>query len=198
MVDMDFKYLRQVPVDRIMGIDCSTNTVAFSIFDNGIPEICGEIEFKGATVFERLNDAREKVQAMVDQDIMVANYIGIESAIMVANQQTAIKLAYVYGAVMGVLMQNKATVVEVPPITWQSFIGNPNLKPAEKLALRAANPGKSEAWYKEAGRKMRKQRTLDIARQHFTIPGGSDNVGDAIGIGLYIRDNLTTLTKGKK
>lgn len=192
---VSIKNLQAVPVDRIMGIDCSTNSVAFSIFDTGIPTSCGEIMFHGANVFERLNDARAKVQAMVDEGVMVADYIGIESAIMVTNQQVAIKLAYVYGAVMGVLMQNKSTVVEVAPITWQSYIGNPLLKPAEKAAIKAANPGKSESWYKNKQREFRKARTMKIAREHFTIPTESDNVGDAIGIGLYIRDHLTTLKK---
>lgn len=189
--------LKKVPVGRIMGLDCSTKSIAFAIINDGIPEAAGEITLAGANVFERLDDARAKTQAMVDNGVFNVNYIGIESAIMVASPQVAIKLAYVYGVVMGVLMQNRATVVEVAPITWQSYIGNPNLRPAEKAKFRVDFPGKSESWYKTYGRKFRKQRTMDIARQHFSIPTDSDNVSDAVGITLYLRDNLTTV-KDKK
>lgn len=195
---MDFGVLKKTPVDRIMGLDCSTNSIAFAIIDSGIPAVAGEIELKGANVFERLNDARAKTQALVDQGIFDVRYIGIESAIMVVNPQVVIKLAYVYGAVMGVLMQNSATVVEIAPITWQSHIGNPNLKAAEKAQIVKDNPGKSVSWYKTYGRKIRKQRTMEIARKHFTIGTDSDNVSDAVGIALYVRDTLTTLTKDKK
>lgn len=195
---MVFKGLKNVPAQRIMGLDCSTNSIAFAVIETGIPVMAGEINLYGANVFERLNDARKKSEAMFNAGHWRADYIGIESAIMVSNQQTAIKLAYVYGAVMSVLMQHSATVVEVAPITWQSYIGNPNLKAAEKAKLRIDNPGKSESWYKEAGRKLRKARTLSIAQEHFTIPGASDNVGDAVGISLYLRDNLTTTKRGNK
>ena len=181
-----------------MGLDCSTNSIAFAIIDSGIPSIAGEINLKGSSVFERLNDARAKTQAMVDHGMFNVKYIGIESAIMVVNPQVVIKLAYVYGAVMGVLMQNNATVVEVAPITWQSHIGNPNLKAAEKAEIVKEFPGKSAVWYKAQGRKMRKQRTMDIAREHFSLQDATDNVSDAVGIALYVRDTMTTATKGSK
>lgn len=148
--------------------------------------LCGEFEFEGADVFERLADAQTKTRGLVDLGILQADYIGIESAVMVRNVQTAIKLAYVYGAVMGELMQGSPVVEEVAPITWQSGIGNPNLKTSEKAAIRKEFPGKSDAWYKNKGREIRKARTLAIARDHFDIDTDSDNVGDAVGIALFV------------
>lgn len=176
---------------RVIGIDASTNSLAYAIFDNDNPIECGEIMFKGATVFERLKDAKVKTRALVDSGKLKADYIAIESAIMVRNIQTAIDLAYVYGAIIGELMQNNPEVHKVAPITWQSGIGNPNLKKAEKDQIIADFPGKSKSWYLAKGREIRKQRTLTIARQHFSIPNGSDNVGDAVGLAIYGSQTLT-------
>lgn len=182
---------------RVMGIDCSTRSLAFAIFDRLEPVRCGEIFFNGSNLYERLNDAHNKVPALVDDGLLVADYVAMEGAILVGNNaRTGISLAYVYGAVMGGLMKGGMEVVNVGPITWQTYIGNPNLKKPEKEAIRAANPGKSESWYKNAGREFRKQRTLTFAKQFFDIDTDSDNVGDAVGIAWYAVNQLTT--GGKK
>lgn len=177
--------------NRVIGIDCSTNSLAFAIFEGGVPVSCGEIVFKGADIYERLNDARRKTQALVDQGILVADYVGMEAAIMVNNRQVVIKLSYIYGTVLSVLMQNKMRVETVPPITWQTAIGNPNLKKFEKDDLRIESPGKSASWYQNEGRKLRKQRTLGFARKFFKIKDDSDNVGDAVGVAWYVNNYLT-------
>lgn len=169
-----------------MGIDCSTKSFAFAIFNDKRPVRAGEVFFSGATVFDRLNDAHNKIPAMVEAGVLEADYVAMEGAILVGNNaRTGISLAYVYGAVIGGLMQEGLSVVTVAPLTWQAFIGNPNLKPVEKAAIKKANPGKSASWYQNAGRELRKQRTLTFSRQFFEVPTGSDNVGDAIGIAWY-------------
>jgi len=180
--------LAKARASRVIGIDCSSNSLAFAIFDSGEPVVCGEIEFVGSTIFQRLSDAKIKTAALVDLGIFQADYIGIESAVMVRNVQTAIDLAYVYGAVIGELMEGSPVVEKVAPISWQTGIGNPNLKTDEKKALRQDFPGKSDAWYKNKGRLMRKQRTLDIAQRYFVIEDNSDNVGDAVGIALFVSE----------
>lgn len=183
---MKLKDLAKHKGSRVIGIDCSTNSLAFAIFEDRQPVTCGEITFVGSTVFERLHDAKMKVKALVDSGVLKADYIGIESAIMVRNIQTAIDLAYVYGSVMGELMEGSPVVEKVAPITWQSNIGNPNLTKAEKAQIKKDYPRKSDSWYKNKGREIRKQRTLAIARKYFEIEDGSDNVGDAAGIALYV------------
>lgn len=184
--------LAKTPATRVMGIDCSTHSLAFAIFDKEKPVRCGEIMFEGATLYERLHDAHSKVPQLVKAGILRADYVAFEGAIMVNNNvQTGIHLAYVYGNVMGALMHDGMQVVNVGPITWQSYIGNPNLKAFEKAAIRAATPGKSDNWYKNAGREFRKQRTLKFSKQFFDIHTGSDNVGDAVGIAYYGVHNLT-------
>lgn len=178
--------LARTKADRVIGIDCSTNSLAFAVFEDRQPVTCGEFQFKGADVFERLSEAKRITAALVAEGILVGDYIAIESAVMVSNVQTAISLAYVYGAVLGELMEGSPVVERVAPITWQTGIGNPNLKKHEKEELKELYPNKSDSWYKSTGRKIRKQRTLDIAKEYFEIADDSDNVGDAVGIALYV------------
>lgn len=188
---MSYLDLTKRKAGRVIGIDCSTNSLAYAIFENGKAVSCGEVFFKGADIYERLNDARRKTQALVDAGTLVGDFVGMEAAIAGKSGAVTIKLSYVYGAVLSVLMQNKMEVKTVYPITWQSYIGNPNLKPAEKEKLREDNPGRKASWYQNEGRKMRKSRTLDFARQFFAIADGSDNVGDAVGIAYYTSKELT-------
>lgn len=188
---MSIGSLTKVKAKRVIGIDCSTNSLAFAVFEGETPIKCGEVFFKGATVFDRLAHAKAITKGLVANGTLKADYIAIESAIMVRNIQTAIDLAYVYGAVIGELMVGNPEVHKIAPISWQSSIGNPNLKKAEKDAIIAANPGKSKTWYSNEGRKMRKQRTLTIAKDFFDIPGNSDNVGDAVGLALHTSRVLT-------
>ena len=188
---MDFTQLTKRKASRVIGIDCSTNSLAYAIFENGKPVTCGEVFFNGADIYERLNDARRKTQALVDSGLLVGDYVGMEAAIAAKSGAVTIKLSYVYGAVLAVLMQNKMKVETVYPITWQTYIGNPNLKKHEKEQLRVDNPGRKASWYQNEGRKIRKARTLAFARQYFTIPTGSDNVGDAVGIAYYTSKELT-------
>ena len=188
---MDFTQLTKRKAGRVIGIDCSTNSLAYAIFEDGKAVTCGEVFFNGSDVYERLNDARRKTQALVDTGVLVGDYVGMEAAIAGKSSQVTIKLSYVYGAVLSVLMQNKMEVETVAPITWQSYIGNPNLKKWEKEELREQNPGRKDSWYANQGRLMRKARTLEFARKFFKIESGSDNVGDAVGIAYYTSEQLT-------
>lgn len=183
--------LTKVKAKRVMGLDVSTHSLAFAIMEGETPIACGEIKFNGATVFERLKDAKAKVKALVGAGILRADYVCIESAIMVRNVQVAIDLAYVFGAVIGELMAFNPQVHKVAPISWQSGIGNPNLKKHEKEQIQKDFPGRSKTWYSNKGREIRKQRTLDIAQRYFAIPSNSDNIGDAVGIALFCQ----TLTR---
>jgi Holliday junction resolvasome RuvABC endonuclease subunit len=189
---MGFADLTKRKAGRVIGIDCSTFSLAYAIFDDNKPVACGEVQFNGSDIYERLNDARRKTQALVDNGILVGDHIGMEAAIVAkSGAQVAIKLAYVYGAVLGVLMQNKMNVETVAPITWQTYIGNGNLKTEEKNQMRIDFPDHKDSWYQNEGRKRRKQRTLDFAKTFFTIASDSDNVGDAVGIAYYTSEALT-------
>lgn len=189
---MSLANLVKTRATRVLGIDCSTKSLGFAVFDRETPVHCGEVFFEGASIYERLADAHEKVPALVQTGLLRADYVGFEGAIMAGNNaQVGLRLAYVYGAVMAGLMKSGMEVVTVAPLTWQTFIGNPNLKKFEKDLIRANTPGKSDSWYKNANREFRKQRTLEFAKNHFDIPTNSDNVGDAVGIAWYTVKQLT-------
>lgn len=175
--------LNKLLPSKIMGIDCSTHTLAYSVFNDKKLLDFGELTFSGSTVFDRLAGAKTSANSLLRYEPEV---IVIESAVMVASAATAIKMAYVFGAVIGELQASGAKIVEVSPLAWQSFIGNKILSKAEKAKLKIDHPDKSVSWYKNAARQERKSRTLNFANKlHSLDPIVSDNIGDAIGIGYY-------------
>ena len=181
---MGLESLARVEAKRVVGLDCSTKSLAFAVFEDGEPVTCGEVWFEGEDVLDRLDDAGDKTKALVDSGVLKADYIVMEAAIYANNMQVAIKLAYVFGAVLRELMTQNPVVVQKAPISWQTAIGNPNLTKEEKEAIKRDNPNKSQNWYQGEGRRIRKERTMDIARGYFDIAAGSDNVSDAVGIAL--------------
>jgi len=94
------------------------------------------------------------------------------------------KMAYVFGAIMGEILTDKIQVVEVHPITWQSYIGNKNFTKAEKIEIRNEFPGRSDNWIKAKIRERRKEKTIGFVRS-LGIETESDNVADAAGIAWY-------------
>jgi hypothetical protein len=150
--------------------------------DGKKPVKWGEIQFEGSDVYERILDAKNKIKAF--KNSLDTDFVVIEAAISVKSVHTGIKMAYVFGAIMGELLKDNIKVVEVHPITWQSYLGNKNFTKAEKQAVKNEFPGKSETWYKGKIREIRKQRTLDFVRT-LGIQVQSDNVADAAGIAWY-------------
>jgi len=168
--------------NKVLGIDASTNSIAFCLMDGKKPVKWGEIQFEGSDVYERILDAKNKIKAF--KNSLDTDFVVIEAAISVKSVHTGIKMAYVFGAIMGELLKDNIKVVEVHPITWQSYLGNKNFTKAEKQAVKNEFPGKSETWYKGKIREIRKQRTLDFVRT-LGIQVQSDNVADAAGIAWY-------------
>lgn len=172
---------------RILGIDASTHTIAYAIFEGEKPVEWGEIYFDGGDVYERILDAKRKVRAIKKR--FDVDFVAIEAAVMVRSANTGLKMAYIFGAIMGELLESGAKVVEVAPITWQSFIGNKNFTNAQKTEVRKANPNKSDNWIKAEIRNIRKQKTIDYMKD-LGIHTESDNVADAAGIAWYAVNNL--------
>jgi hypothetical protein len=99
-------------------------------------------------------------------------------------------MAYIFGAIMGELLDNGATVVEVHPLKWQGYIGNPNFTKAQKAGVKAMHPDKSDTWIKNEIRNMRKRKTMDFMDK-LGVHTDSDNVADASGIAWYAVNELT-------
>lgn len=185
--------LKKTKASRVMGIDCSTHSLAFCVMYNRKPERWGKINFEGADVFERLSDAANKIRAVREE--FDVDYIAFEGAIMakVKNPDVTIKLAMVYGACLAELRRGRCKVITVLPLVWQSYIGNPNFKKPEKDKLRLDFPGKSAVWYSAKTREIRKQRTMDFFNKKWPVMALDDNdVGDACGIAYWAYYTQTT------
>jgi len=167
---------------KVLGIDASTNSFAFCLMNEKQPVKWGEIQFEGGDVYERILDAKRKIKAFKNE--LDTDFVVIEAAISVKSVHTGIKMAYVFGAIMGELLSDNIKVVEVHPITWQSYLGNKNFTKAEKAAIKNEFPGKSESWYKGKIRERRKGKTIEFVRS-LGVKTESDNVADAAGIAWY-------------
>lgn len=167
---------------KILGVDASTNSIAFCLMDGDTPVKWGEINFEGRDVYDRILDAKRKVRAIKDQ--LDYDFLAIEAAVSVMSVATGLKMAYVFGTIMSELISDTIKVVEIHPITWQSYIGNKNYTKAQKLAVKNEFPGKSDSWIKAKIRERRKEATIKFVRS-MGINTESDNVADAAGIAWY-------------
>jgi len=167
---------------KVLGIDASTNSFAFCLMNGKTPVKWGEITFEGQDVYERILDAKRKIKAFKNE--LDTDFVVIEAAISVKSVHTGMKMAYVFGAIMGELLSDNVEVKEVHPITWKSYLGNKNFTKAEKLAIKNEFPGKSDNWIKGKIRERRKEKTIGFVRS-LGIETASDNVADAAGIAWY-------------
>ena len=179
---MSLAKLAKPKSDKVLGIDASTNSIAFCLMQGKTPIKWGEVSFEGTDIYERILDAKNKVRSFKRE--LDTDFVVIEAAISVRSVATGMKMAYVFGAIMGELLSDNMQVVEVHPITWQSYLGNKNFNKAEKQAVKNEFPGKSETWYKGKIRELRKARTIEFAK-NMGIDTKSDNVADAAGIAWY-------------
>jgi len=184
--------LKKTQASRVMGIDCSTKSLAFCVFYNRRPVTWGKILFEGATVFDRLKDASQKVQALRNQ--FDVDFIAMEGAILSNNKnvRVTIDLSLVYGAVLAQLLLGRAKVITIKPLEWQNAIGNKTFSKVETAKLKEDFPGKSVSWYSSKKRSIRKQRTMDFINDKWPDMNiTDDDVGDACGLAYYAYYSLT-------
>ena len=172
----------------VMGIDSSTHSLAFAVIRDGALVKYGKIFFHGNTSYERLVDSREKILAL--SLAAGVDYIAIEKAIMANSVDTAIKMGMALGVVISSIMNYDIEVVEVAPISWQSYIGNKNYTKAQKQEVKSDYPGKSDSWIKNRIREQRKQYTIDFFNKKYNVLVDDNDVSDAIGIAYYASREL--------
>ena len=173
---------------KVLGIDASTNSIAFCLMNEKVPVKWGEITFDGADVYERILDAKRKIRSFKRE--LDTDFVVIEAAISVKSVATGMEMAYVFGAIMSELLDDNVEIKEVAPIAWQSFINNKNFTKAEKQAVKDEFPDKSDNWIKNKIREKRKQKTINWVKDTYSISLESDNVADAFGIAYYITSNI--------
>jgi hypothetical protein len=186
---MSLKKLIKQNANTVLGVDSSTNSFAFCLFD-GEPIKWGKIDFHGNNIYDKVIDCRDKMPFIKEQ--IKPDYICIESAIMVKSQAVAIHMAMIVGVLISELAIDSKRIITVPPIQWQSYIGNTNLTRAQKAAIKSEFPGKAESWYKNYARNQRKQKTLDYFNTMFDIDLTDHDVGDAFGLAYYAHMNLVS------
>jgi Holliday junction resolvasome RuvABC endonuclease subunit len=181
--------LVKTKANRVLGIDASTNSVAFCLMENDKPLKWGKINLVGSDIYEKIYNAKVNTHAMVDE--LKSDYIAVEGAILVRSPDAVIKLSYVYGVVIAELMASGSSVITISPSSWQAYIGNKNPTKDEKEAIRVKNPGYADSWYKNQLRNMRKQRTVDYFNKRYGLSITDFDVADAFGIAHYANKVLT-------
>lgn len=184
---MSLKKLIKQNARTVLGVDSSTGSFAFCLM-NEKPIKWGKVAFNGNNIYEKVIDCRDKMQFIKNE--VSPDYICIESAIMVRSQAVAINMAMIVGVLISELAVDSNKIITVPPSAWQNFIGNKNLNKLEKESIKKNNPGKTETWYRNHAREIRKQRTLDYFNDKFSLHLNDNDVGDAFGIAYYAQKNL--------
>lgn len=187
---MSIAALRKTKAKRVLGLDCSTNSIAFCVFHNRRPIHWGKIHIVGSDIYAKAGDANRKIKQLMS--VYEVHYVAIEAAIFVQSPQVAINLAYVYGSVIGELESGGIKTIAVPPIKWQNYIGNPPLTKEEKAKLKSQFPGKSTSWYQNKGREIRKQRTMNFFNKKWKLNLTDNDVGDSIGVSYFAYKELTS------
>ena len=186
---MTLASLKKTQANRVLGIDASTNSIAFCLMENDVPLKWGKINLIGNDIYEKIYDAKRKMGVMLDE--LKSDYIVVEGAILVRSPDAVIKLSYVYGVVIAELMSTGAKVITISPTAWQAYIGNKNPTKDEKSAIRLKNPGYADSWYKTQLRNMRKERTVDYFNNKYKLSLEDFDVADSFGIAHYANKVLT-------
>jgi len=181
--------LIKLKASRVLGIDASTNSIAFCLMEDNHPLKWGKVDLVGSDIYEKIYDAKVKMNVMLDE--LKSDYIAVEGAILVRSPDAVIKLSYVYGVVIAELMSTGSRVITISPSSWQAYIGNKNPTKEEKADIRLKNPGYADSWYKTQLRNMRKQRTVDYFNSKYKISLDDFDVADSFGIAHYANKVLT-------
>ena len=176
----------------IISVDASTNSMAFSYFENGKLIKYGKIKFTGTDAIYKSGDACKKAIKFFEE--IKADALVVEAAIYSNSPKTAMQLSLVQGAILGAAqVAGIKKVITISPVQWQNYIGTKLLTAAEKQDIVKKNPGMSNSWYKGKQRETRKNKTIQSVNKNFKINVSDDDVADAIGIGWFINDRWNVI-----
>ena len=97
---------------RVLGIDASTNSIAFCLMEDDVPIKWGKIDLSGSDIYEKIYDAKVRMRVMLDE--LKSDYIAVEGAVLVRSPDAVIKLSYVYGVVIAELMSTGCLLYTSP------------------------------------------------------------------------------------
>ena len=175
---------------HICAIDASTNSLAFAFYTYKKLTQYGKINFEGKDIYQKCIDAAKKTQSLFNLDIFSNSSIVIEHTVFMNSPKTAADLAMIQGSIIGSAgVAGIEQMGKVSPITWQNYIGNKKMTKEEQLLIRLNNPDKSQAWYKNYERNIRKQRTINFININYDKKIDDNDVADACGIGHWALNN---------
>ena len=181
----------------VLCVDASTNSLAFSLFENGRLIKYGKIRFNGSDSIYKAGDAGKMCLSFFKN--ISADALVLESVIYSTSPKTTVNLALVQGAILSVAQITGIPIVKtVSPMSWQSHISNRLLTAEEKNSIEKNNPGKSASWYKTKQRETRKNKTIEMVNKKYKIKVSDDDVADAIGIGWYVSDRWNAIFNGQE
>lgn len=151
---------------KICAIDASTNSLAFSIFENKELSSIGKINFKGATTYDKVTDAAAKTEAFF-REYGIPDAVIIEHTVFMNSPKTAADLALVQGGLLGAMgVAGVKNIKSINPIAWQTFIGNGRLTHAEKAVIRSSSPEKVSPGTRVRNESSAKKELLDLLIQY--------------------------------
>lgn len=161
---------------RVLGIDPSSNAIAWTVIEDGRPVRWGKMIFYRKST---LADKFKMLKPMID--LMVAEaqptFVVIEQMISVQNPQTTRILSYIAGAIYYELSTMGYEVVDTPPMTWKNYHGYTRVT----KNLIAAN-----RWTKKEADHFRKSQLQDkIADKWEWFKYSDSDVSDSCGIALW-------------
>jgi Holliday junction resolvasome RuvABC endonuclease subunit len=183
---MSLMQAKRADAKRILGIDASTNSVAFTLFVDGKPSRWGKIEMDG-DIYEKVRQSRVRFADAMKE--LNPDYVVIESAILVRSPDASIKIAMVVGSIIGSL-EKHVRVITVKPTEWQNYIGNRNWTKVQKDSFKVEHPGYKESWYSNKIREKRKQFTVDYFNKKYSIELDDFDVADSFGVAYFATERL--------
>lgn len=166
-----------------MGIDCSTKTLAYSVFKGGKLFCYGEVDFSDGDIYRRMHTANSQMLAVVEMMGHI-DAVYFEPPVYLNNRQTVILLSYMVGAALSPLLKTGTQVYPTSVLSWQKEL-NPSLSKADRESIGKANDGRSKSWIKDRIRAEHKQRGIEKVKELFDVEVRSNDVSDAILIGEY-------------
>lgn len=150
--------LHGLPPNRVLGIDPSTTSFAFTHMVDKKIEKCGKIDFpKHSNMVARAKIINEHLteQLLTFKPDLVA----VEQMIYIQNPQTSRELSYTVGYIIGKASELNIPIIDVGPMTWKAFIGYKNVRKTD-IAEWAKEIGEKEAKKKAAFERKDRVRSI--------------------------------------
>lgn len=164
-----------VKVDRtrVLGIDPSTNSIAFTLVENEKPVIWGKVIFyRKASLPEKMNMMHHVIDVILEKT-GEPTYVVVEQMISVQNPQTTRVLSYMAGAIMLEFAIRHIDIADCPPMTWKNYHGY-------KRVTKAMGLSKKEA---DRLRKSQIQDAIELVYPYFNV--NDNDIADSCGIALW-------------